>query len=219
MDTVFSLQFQNFECLANKLFKSDIFKPSTLLVLLFYTYKRLFFQFTKQMYIFQGDYEGVDIVEGEDRNCDQNRPTTSTTSDNFKASCAPSDKVVLDIACCDGPIKFHRVTNQFYNPEKAMTTSAKEDVTASTCHKCNQAFSNELGQRFSLSRCQFSNASATNRQTDPSIPSIDSNADTKKKVENLQCYSCKTCGSKFPSYYFVHKHRKLHHQDTKEFLE
>jgi len=28
---------------------------------------------------------------------------------------------------------------------------------------------------------------------------------------NVQYYPCKTCGSKFPSYYFVHKHRKMCH--------
>lgn len=33
---------------------------------------------------------------------------------------------------------------------------------------------------------------------------------------NVQYYPCKTCGSKFPSYYFVHKHRKMCHanEDT-----
>uniref|UniRef100_A0A182SAW5 C2H2-type domain-containing protein n=1 Tax=Anopheles maculatus TaxID=74869 RepID=A0A182SAW5_9DIPT len=30
---------------------------------------------------------------------------------------------------------------------------------------------------------------------------------------NVQYYPCKTCGSKFPSYYFVHKHRKLCHTE------
>ncbi|XP_037931073.1 uncharacterized protein LOC119665892 [Teleopsis dalmanni] len=30
---------------------------------------------------------------------------------------------------------------------------------------------------------------------------------------NVQYYPCKTCGSKFPSYYFVHKHRKMCHAD------
>uniref|UniRef100_A0A1A9UGH0 BTB domain-containing protein n=1 Tax=Glossina austeni TaxID=7395 RepID=A0A1A9UGH0_GLOAU len=30
---------------------------------------------------------------------------------------------------------------------------------------------------------------------------------------NVQYYPCKTCGSKFPSYYFVHKHRKMCHPD------
>ncbi|XP_060663323.1 rho GTPase-activating protein gacF isoform X2 [Drosophila nasuta] len=33
---------------------------------------------------------------------------------------------------------------------------------------------------------------------------------------NVQYYPCKTCGSKFPSYYFVHKHRKLCHADELE---
>ncbi|XP_036339585.1 uncharacterized protein LOC118748934 [Rhagoletis pomonella] len=30
---------------------------------------------------------------------------------------------------------------------------------------------------------------------------------------NVQYYPCKTCGSKFPSYYFVHKHRKMCHAE------
>lgn len=38
---------------------------------------------------------------------------------------------------------------------------------------------------------------------------------TKREVRpldmNVQYYPCKTCGSKFPSYYFVHKHRKMCH--------
>ncbi|XP_037784414.1 uncharacterized protein LOC119580369 [Penaeus monodon] len=30
---------------------------------------------------------------------------------------------------------------------------------------------------------------------------------------NVQYFPCKTCGSKFPSYYFVHKHRRMCHQE------
>uniref|UniRef100_A0A182R2S6 BTB domain-containing protein n=1 Tax=Anopheles funestus TaxID=62324 RepID=A0A182R2S6_ANOFN len=33
---------------------------------------------------------------------------------------------------------------------------------------------------------------------------------------NVQYYPCKTCGSKFPSYYFVHKHRKLCHTEDED---
>lgn len=36
---------------------------------------------------------------------------------------------------------------------------------------------------------------------------------------NVQYYPCKTCGSKFPSYYFVHKHRKLCHANEENFDE
>ena len=28
---------------------------------------------------------------------------------------------------------------------------------------------------------------------------------------NVQYFPCKICGAKFPSYYFVHKHKKLWH--------
>lgn len=31
---------------------------------------------------------------------------------------------------------------------------------------------------------------------------------------NVQYYPCKICGSKFPSYYFVHKHRKMCHSNN-----
>ncbi|XP_058463480.1 uncharacterized protein LOC131437865 [Malaya genurostris] len=44
-----------------------------------------------------------------------------------------------------------------------------------------------------------------------------SSSTTKREVKpldmNVQYYPCKTCGSKFPSYYFVHKHRKMCHAD------
>ena len=30
---------------------------------------------------------------------------------------------------------------------------------------------------------------------------------------NVQFFPCKICGAKFPSYYFVHKHKKMWHAD------
>ncbi|XP_063220514.1 zinc finger and BTB domain-containing protein 49 [Bacillus rossius redtenbacheri] len=53
----------------------------------------------------------------------------------------------------------------------------------------------------------------------PTNSSTTINGKTKDKVRrevrlldmNVQYYPCKTCGSKFPSYYFVHKHRKMCH--------
>ncbi|XP_055304948.1 uncharacterized protein LOC129569805 [Sitodiplosis mosellana] len=51
--------------------------------------------------------------------------------------------------------------------------------------------------------------------TTTSSTSISQSVDVKREVRpldmNVQYYPCKTCGSKFPSYYFVHKHRKLCH--------
>ncbi|XP_030382432.1 AF4/FMR2 family member 4 [Scaptodrosophila lebanonensis] len=51
-------------------------------------------------------------------------------------------------------------------------------------------------------------------------PSSDTEQLLRREVRpldmNVQYYPCKTCGSKFPSYYFVHKHRKLCHADEIE---
>ncbi|XP_058834517.1 uncharacterized protein LOC131691858 [Topomyia yanbarensis] len=48
-------------------------------------------------------------------------------------------------------------------------------------------------------------------------PTQHGSSSTKREVKpldmNVQYYPCKTCGSKFPSYYFVHKHRKMCHAD------
>ena len=30
---------------------------------------------------------------------------------------------------------------------------------------------------------------------------------------NVQYFPCKICGAKFPSYYFVHKHKKMWHKE------
>jgi hypothetical protein len=32
----------------------------------------------------------------------------------------------------------------------------------------------------------------------------------------FQFFPCKICGAKFPSYYFVHKHKKLWHADEED---
>lgn len=47
--------------------------------------------------------------------------------------------------------------------------------------------------------------------TPPSTQNISVKREVKPLDMNVQYYPCKTCGSKFPSYYFVHKHRKLCH--------
>jgi hypothetical protein len=39
---------------------------------------------------------------------------------------------------------------------------------------------------------------------------------TKLLDMNVQYYPCKSCGCKFPSYYFVHKHRKMCHPGEAE---
>ncbi|CAH2052697.1 unnamed protein product, partial [Iphiclides podalirius] len=72
---------------------------------------------------------------------------------------------VLDVASCDGPVRFSRVRNAAWRE----TSPGREWPP---------------------------------RQRRPRAP--------------LHYYPCKTCGSKFPSYYFVHKHRKRCHGESEE---
>ena len=41
----------------------------------------------------------------------------------------------------------------------------------------------------------------------------DNKTNTVLKDINVQFFPCKICGAKFPSYYFVHKHKKMWHTD------
>ncbi|XKL63546.1 hypothetical protein PGB90_005910 [Kerria lacca] len=130
-----------------------------------------------------------------------------------------SSNVIFDVACCDGPIKFHKVTNQYYNPEKVITTKKNDFTNVSISYQgCKHVFKDYH------SECKYSPllnddhfASRTIHSTEMFKTKTTLVRDMKlKKKDPLQYYTCKTCGSKFPSYYFVHKHRKLHHQERKE---
>ncbi|KAL3271043.1 hypothetical protein HHI36_021543 [Cryptolaemus montrouzieri] len=145
-------------------------------------------------------------------------------------------KVIIDIACCDGPVRFHRVVNKNYGVQdgmenrfdvsdmnrtaamnKAMTENIRDkqirDENQSgnetfTCLYCNHTF-----------KSQYCYQKHARRHLNP--VSVDAKTVHKEQPRrevklldmNVQYYPCKTCGSKFPSYYFVHKHRKLCHAE------
>ncbi|XP_069357053.1 uncharacterized protein [Maniola hyperantus] len=93
--------------------------------------------------------------------------TTSSELDVERIEESPptsQSNTVLDIASCDGPVRFSRVLNvawQEPNQERQWPCRHRKTPARSTLHY----------------------------------------------------YPCKTCGSKFPSYYFVHKHRKSCHAE------
>lgn len=72
-----------------------------------------------------------------------------------------TSNAVLDIASCDGPVRFSRVLNAAW----------QEAPDRNWCRH------------------------------------------RKSQRTTIHYYPCKTCGSKFPSYYFVHKHRKRCHAE------
>lgn len=151
---------------------------------------------------------------------------------------ATKDKTIVDIACCDGPVRFHRVINKNYglpivendykihqiNRNDVMNKVMNENIRDKqlsdenqanndvfTCLYCNHTF-----------KSQYCYQKHARRHLNPvSIDGkgvqVESAGSCKREVKlldmNVQYYPCKTCGSKFPSYYFVHKHRKMCHTE------
>lgn len=166
--------------------------------------------------------------------------------------------VVYDVACCDGPVKFHRVLNENYSssscgpsamPQSRLQRPCFEENDGSgendenggpggggpcdpieagmdtgnnggsyTCGYCRHTFKSQYCYRKHTKRHLLPtrvNESIGNRQRQQ-----DTSARNRREVRlldlNVQYYPCKICGCKFPSYYFVHKHRKLCHANTEE---
>lgn len=168
--------------------------------------------------------------------------------------------VVYDVACCDGPVKFHRVLNENYSssscgpsamPQSRLQRPCFEENDGSgengendenggpggggpcdpieagmdtgnggsyTCGYCRHTFKSQYCYRKHTKRHLLPtrvNESIGNRQRQQ-----DTGTRNRREVRlldlNVQYYPCKICGCKFPSYYFVHKHRKLCHANTEE---
>lgn len=184
-----------------------------------------------------------------------------------------SDKVVIDIASCDGPVRFRRVLNEAYEQNKKQIispTSSSEITNDLKYHQSNvlsfhQQMVRNINEQYSKQKSLSSQNSEESENSQHSgelytcvycnhtfkskycyqkhakrhinpLNSVgkfrddceSSDGDVKKCASeiasnkrdcikpldmNVQYYPCKTCGCKFPSYYFVHKHRKLCHPE------
>ncbi|XP_024939863.1 uncharacterized protein LOC112494215 isoform X2 [Cephus cinctus] len=160
-----------------------------------------------------------------------------------------TSSVVYDVACCDGPVRFHRVLNENYSapaggvivqrqracleddvvvgendenghPDASPTDDNHGEPGVSgnangsyTCTYCKHTFKShycyQKHARRHLLPIEASETTGSSRQ-----------GGKKREVRllnlNVQYYPCKICGSKFPSYYFVHKHRKLCHSNVED---
>lgn len=191
-------------------------------------------------------------------------------TENVQTSCE-SDKVIIDIASCDGPVRFRRILNEaFEKNKKQILLPSSESLNDVKYHQSNvlsfhQQMVKNINEQYSKNK---SNSSQNSEESENSQHSGDlytcvycnhtfkskycyqkhakrhlnplnsigkcrddcesSDGDVKKTVNetstvkrdsikpldmNVQYYPCKTCGCKFPSYYFVHKHRKMCHPE------
>ena len=86
----------------------------------------------------------------------------------------------------------------------------------------NSVQSEELNKKVVIFRKIVSNTTTTTTTTTTTkSEGKEKQSNGRREVRlldmNVQYYPCKTCGSKFPSYYFVHKHRKMCHANEENF--
>lgn len=268
---------------------------------------------------FTSDDRTVHVIKSPPRNA--NKKKDNHVKNNRKVN-NENLKVEYDVACCDGPIRFHRVINESYGmsldeiidetsgkqkEDDEVTVSDKEYLenypnTQSLKLKSSKNFSRYMHQQmlnsnlfkkpkttkgviqmrkviekeitptnevvtdekiedekddqnsersYTCLHCKhtFKSQYCYRKHTKRHINSVEENGGTSKNCVilrqvvsnpqpvddkkdgvsvrrevrlldmNVQYYPCKTCGSKFPSYYFVHKHRKLCHSNEENFNE
>lgn len=121
----------------------------------------------------------------------ENRTLKISEKSNFKPPMR-KENIIMDIASCDGPVKFYRVLNENYKYEEERKSTLKQTFN---CEYCNHPF-----------KSKYCYEKHVNRHLNLNL--MDNKSDDKKNNSSIQYYPCRQCGSKFPSYYFVHKHRK-----------
>nr|XP_023027320.1 uncharacterized protein LOC111515319 [Leptinotarsa decemlineata] len=165
----------------------------------------------------------------------QKKTSTGEKQKHRKRTNHGNEKVIIDIACCDGPVKFHRVINKNYGvPPPASDNCQREEINRNAVLNkvMNENIRDQLvdeneNQNSELFTCLYCNHTFKSkycyqkharRHLNPvNLEAKGVPKEAKREVKlldmNVQYYPCKTCGSKFPSYYFVHKHRKLCHAE------
>lgn len=120
----------------------------------------------------------------------ENRTLKISEKSNFKPPIR-KETLILDIASCDGPVKFYRVLNENYKAKDEKKSTLKQSFN---CEYCQHPFKSKYCYEKHMARHLNLN--------------FVGNKLNKKNNSSIQYYPCRQCGSKFPSYYFVHKHRK-----------
>ncbi|XP_059487319.1 zinc finger and BTB domain-containing protein 8A.1-B-like isoform X1 [Neocloeon triangulifer] len=175
--------------------------------------------------------------------------TLQISVETIKDDDSKAGRVILDVACCDGPVRFHRVLNDKYGsenvacPEKIESEGdTTEDDETNTMEHADENSTESMGRKRhgsgkeggdAVYKCVYCNHTFksqycyqkhTRRHINPVTydvlkltTNLKEDAPRNKLLDmNVQYYPCKSCGCKFPSYYFVHKHRKICHGEVTE---
>lgn len=130
-------------------------------------------------------------------------------------------KVHLERASCDGPVRFIRVEN----PNAAGLGGDDDGKRPKRGAKVDPGTRGDA-QKHSVYRCLFCRhifksrycyEKHKQRHLNPSGITEgggDRATNSPKSVSNVQFFPCKICGAKFPSYYFVHKHKRVWHASS-----
>ena len=155
----------------------------------------------------------------------------------------PDSEQTLETAACDGPVRFQRILNPILsdkvdteteeesvdvvsddagsNPEPFQNFVPKNEKDGATykCLFCNHIFKSHYCYQKHKRRhlnpfmVDYTTTKIPPQQTKKVVPSSPQPTPPLKDI-NVQFFPCKICGAKFPSYYFVHKHKKIWHPES-----
>lgn len=154
------------------------------------------------------------------QNLDESKFTTNLAFNGIRPftrnTTSPIEK--SDVAYCDGPIQFQKIPNihcQKGQEEKLnLEPVLKKKKAKFMCHCCGKCF---LVKNCFLKHLEQHNTVSREPAEQPREWHQKNETKVVKSIgfakSDFQYYTCKLCNSKFPSYYFVHKHKKRFHKE------
>ena len=150
----------------------------------------------------------VDVVGGHDNtsNMSEDNSTQSLMGTNVKSrpesAEGSSSGATYKCLFCNHIFKSHYC---YQKHKRRHLNPFTVDFTLSDCSNTNNSISAAGSSNSGSASTNCISAKKPNSTAPPS---------TTLKDINVQFFPCKICGAKFPSYYFVHKHKKIWHPEA-----